>query len=96
MEDKEVIFVKGAIVNIEIEKQLAYTTFDPNARWEDIPENYLTVTYKLTHESGLTTLSVTHGDFAIVADGEKRYNDTMSGGGWQSILQAIKNLVEPA
>ncbi|MDN5214854.1 SRPBCC domain-containing protein [Fulvivirgaceae bacterium BMA12] len=94
MEDKEVIFVKGNMVNIEPEKQLIYTTFDPNADWEDIPENYLTVTYNLTHENGLTTLSVTHGDFATVAEGEKRYNDTMSGGGWDSILQAIRNLVE--
>ncbi len=94
MEDKEVIFVKGHIVNIEPEKQLIYTTFDPNAGWEDIPENYVNVTYNLTHENGLTTLSVTHGDFATVVEGEKRYNDTMSGGGWDSILQAIRNLVE--
>ena len=94
VDEKEVIFVKGNIVAIEPQKRLAYTTFDPNATWEDIPENHVTVTYTLTNENGSTTLSVTHGDFATVADGEKRYNDTMSGGGWESILLAIKNLVE--
>ena len=94
MEGKEMIFVKGEVVSIEPEKHLAYTTFDPNSQIEDIPENYLTVTCDLTNENGKTTLSITHGDYNTVADGQKRYEDTMSGGGWDSILVAIKNLVE--
>ena len=88
------VFVKGDIVGIEPEKYLAYTTFDPNSGIEDVPDNYLTVTYQLTNNDIGTTLSVTQGDFNTVAEGDKRYNDTMGGGGWDSILQAIKNVVE--
>lgn len=94
MDEKEVIFVKGSIAAIEPGKHLAYTTIDPNSDIEDIPENYVTVTYDLVNENGQTVLSVTNGDFATVANGEQRYNDTTSGGGWDSILVAIKNLVE--
>ena len=94
VDDKEVVFVKGNIVGIEPEKYLAYTTFDPNSKIQDIPENYLTVAYRLAYQDGGTSLSVTHGDFNTVAEGKKRYQDTMDGGGWESILQAIKNLIE--
>ena len=94
MEDKEVVFVKGEVVDIKSEKHLAYTTFDPNSEIEDIPENYTTVSYDLLSNNDQTILSVTHGDYATVAEGEKRYNDTMSGGGWDSILATIRDLVE--
>src|SRR6188474_709252 len=50
-EGQDMIFVKGNIVDIQPEKLLSYTTIDPNnAEVPDIPENYLTVTYKLTGE----------------------------------------------
>ena len=61
MDDKEMVFVKGDIVGIEPEKYLAYTTFDPNSGIEDVPDNYLTVTYQLTNNDIGTTLSVTQG-----------------------------------
>ena len=50
-EGKEMVFVKGNIVNIEPEKLLAYTTMDPNSEIPDIPENYLTVTYTLSSQN---------------------------------------------
>src|SRR5881227_3883691 len=50
-EGKEMIFVKGKIVAIDQGKFLAYTTIDPNSSIEDIPENYLTVTYGLAEQS---------------------------------------------
>src|SRR4051812_31832994 len=58
-EGKDMVFVKGNIVDIEPEKFLAYSTFDPNSTMEDIPDNYLTVTYKLSSENGQTVLTVT-------------------------------------
>jgi hypothetical protein len=61
---------------------------------EDIAENYLTVTYDLKPVNGQTQLTVTQGDYTKVADGQNRYNDTIAGGGWQSILDQIKKLVE--
>ena len=94
-EGKDMIFVKGTIVDINPGKQLAYTTFDPNSTLADVPENYVTVTYTLKEENGQTVFTVTQGDFATVADGEKRYAEASNGGdGWNPILIEIKKLVE--
>lgn len=94
-EGKEMVFVKGTIVKIEPEKFLAYTTIDPNSAMGDIPENYLTVTYSLATENGLTVLTVTQGNYATVADGVKRYKEAYNNGeGWNPILVEIKKLVE--
>jgi len=95
-EGKEMVFVKGNIVDIQPGKFLAYTTIDPNsATVEDVPQNYVTVTYALTSENGNTVLTVTQGDFATVAEGEKRYQETFNNGeGWNPILIEIKKLVE--
>lgn len=94
-EGKEVIFVKGRIIDLIPEKFLAYTAFDPQSTIEDIPENYLTVTYKLVFENGVTRLEVTQGDYTTVAEGERRYAESYNGGeGWDPILVEIKKLVE--
>ncbi len=94
-EGKEMVAVKGKIVGLEHEKFLAYTTIDPNSTIEDIPENYLTVTYDLSVENGRTILTVTQGDYAKVAEGERRYKEIFNDGeGWNPILIEIKKLVE--
>ena len=94
VEGKETVFVKGHVVSIDSPVHFAYTTFDPHSTMEDIPENYLTVTYNLKEENGKVRLSITHGDFAKVADGESRYKDTTANGGWDAILENIKKLAE--
>lgn len=91
---KDMVFVKGNIVEIVPGKFLSYTTIDPNSGIADIPENYLTVTYDLKEENGQTILIATQGDYSSVGDGEKRYNETVAGGGWQPILIEIKKLLE--
>lgn len=93
-EGKEVIAVKGSIVEIRPNKFLAYTTIDPNSGIEDRPENYLTVTYELVPENGQTRLTATQGDYSKVGDGQKRYDETIAGGGWSSVLEMIKKLIE--
>ena len=95
-EGKTMAFVKGHIKSIEPNAYLAYTTIDPNnPEIEDIPENYVTVTYSLTENNGHTLLEVTQGDFSTVANGQKRYEETYNNGeGWNPILVQIKNLVE--
>ena len=94
-EGKETVFVKGAIKDIQLEKFLAYTTIDPNSDIDDVPENYLTVTYKLEEKNGETVFTVTQGDYAKVADSEKRYQEAYNNGeGWNPILIEIKKLVE--
>ncbi len=91
---KEMVAVKGNIVQIDKGKFLEYTTIDPNSGIADILENYLTVTYALSEVKGETILTVSQGDYATVGDGEKRYNETIQGGGWNPILIEIKKLLE--
>lgn len=94
-EGKDMIFVKGTILKIEAEKFLSYTTIDPNSTIDDKAENYLTVTYELKTKSGQTILTVTQGDYSLVAEGDRRYQESHNGGeGWNPILQEIKKLVE--
>ncbi len=95
VDGKEMIFVQGHVVSVEPEKNLVYTVFDPNSDIEDIPENYLTVTYTLdAQEDGQTLLTITQGDYSKVANGEQRYVDAMAAGGWMSLMTAIKTLLE--
>jgi uncharacterized protein YndB with AHSA1/START domain len=92
---KETIFVKGDIVDIKPEKLLIYTTIDPHSSIDDKSENYLSVTYELTPQNGHTLLTVTQGDYATVAEGERRYKESWNNGeGWNPILVEIKKLVE--
>ena len=95
-EGKEMVFVKGKIADIIPEKLLVYTTIDPNnAAMKDSPENYLTVTYNLKEENGVTVLTVTQGDYNKVADGELRYKEAYNNGeGWNPILIEIKKIAE--
>ncbi|MBC7384232.1 MAG: SRPBCC domain-containing protein [Bacteroidia bacterium] len=94
-EGQEMVFVKGSIASIEPARFLAYTTIDPNSALEDLPENYLTVTYTLASQDGQTLLTVTQGDYLKVGDGERRYKEAFNGGeGWNPILIEIKKLVE--
>nr|WKN38976.1 SRPBCC domain-containing protein [Tunicatimonas sp. TK19036] len=89
-----VIYVKGTLLDFEPGEKLSFTVFDPNANYEDVPSNYLTATYTLESNRDVTLLNVTQGDYAAVADGEKRYQDTMAQGGWSAVLQTIKSLAE--
>ena len=94
-EGKEMVFVKGKIVEIKPNEHLKYTVTDPNAAWEDIPENYLNVTYSLSEANGQTTLTVTQDGFETAAEGEKRYKDVSNNGeGWNPILTEIKKVAE--
>jgi uncharacterized protein YndB with AHSA1/START domain len=94
-EGKEMIFVKGTILDIQPGKYLAYTTIDPNSTIDDTSENYLTVTYTLWEKDGKTNFTVTQGDYSKVAEGERRYTESYNNGeGWNPILVQIKQLVE--
>jgi uncharacterized protein YndB with AHSA1/START domain len=88
-----VVYVTGHIEKIEPAKLLQYTTFDPNSPdLEDIPSNYTSVTEELSESDGRTRLNVTQGDFAGIAEGEKRFEDAHSG--WAGVLQKIKEIAE--
>ena len=94
-EGKEMVFVKGHVVDIKPERFLEYTVIDPNSTIEDIPENYLNITYELSPDNGNTVLKVTQGDYSKVAEGERRFKESSNNGeGWNPILVEIKKLAE--
>ena len=91
-----VTYVKGTLVELDPEKRLVYTVIDPQGAYADRPENYLTVTYDLISEDQGTRFKVSQGDYSKVADGEKRYKESADAGGWQSVLEKIKEIAETA
>ncbi|MBO9700446.1 MAG: SRPBCC domain-containing protein [Sporocytophaga sp.] len=94
-EGKDMIFVKGTILEINLGKRLKYTVIDPNASYPDIPDNYLNVTYELSDNDGKTVLTVTQDGYDKVAEGEKRFKESYNNGeGWTPILVAIKDLLK--
>jgi len=89
---EEKIFVKGSIERIEAGRLLQFTTFDPNAKYTDVPSNYVQATYELTPRLGKTILSVTQGDYSHIEDGKKRFTDAEIG--WDQALNALKAFIE--
>lgn len=87
------LYVKGNIVACDPPHDLAYTVIDPNSTIPDIPENYLTMTYRLKpHGANGSLLEITQGDFSTVADGQRRYKDSLDGD--DTVLNGIKKIAE--
>ena len=87
------LYVKGSVVSIDPPHSLVYTIFDPNSQEADVPSNYLTMKYTLQERGDrASSLEITQGDFSKVENGQKRYEDSSSGG--DSILTEIKKLAE--
>lgn len=94
-EGKEMVFVKGYILEIVPNRFLKYSVIDPNAPYPDLPENYLSVEYKLENKNGSTLLTVIQDGFEDAAEGEKRFRDSYNNGeGWSPILVQIKKIAE--
>ncbi len=88
-----VVYVKGDVVAVDPPDHLAYTIFGPNSKIADIPANYLAMTYDLKEcgQNG-SALEITQGHFAIVEDGQARYQHSLDGD--DSVLKAIKKMAE--
>ena len=94
-EEKEMVFVKGYILEIVSNRLLKYSVIDPNASYPDIPENYLSVEYRLEKQNGSTVLTVIQDGFEDAAEGRKRFEDSYNNGeGWNPILAQIKKISE--
>jgi uncharacterized protein YndB with AHSA1/START domain len=92
IDNKETVLVKGKIIEIDPEKHLVYSTFDPQGGLPDIPENYLSVTYNISSQNNQTQLTVIQGDFSTVAEGPDRFDDAVKG--WEATLPEIKTVAE--
>ena len=88
-----VLMVKGWVVRVEPPFYLEHTVFPAKSTtMEDVPENYLTVSYTIRVKGNETELTVTQKDFTKVAEGEKRYDSVVNG--WAGTLPKIKELAE--
>jgi uncharacterized protein YndB with AHSA1/START domain len=89
---EEKIIMKGSIEKIEAGRLLQFKAFDLNAKYNDVPSNYIQSIYELTPKLGKTVLSVTQGDYSHMEDGIKRFAD--ANGGLNQALNALKTLIE--
>ena len=77
-------YQKGIILAKETHKMLKYTTFDPNYGMEDIPENYIHITYQLQENGSGTLLHIKNETF----DGRKERAEEIRNG-WEEVLEKI-------
>ncbi len=83
----EVIYVKGEVLAFQEGIKVTTTTFDPNAGMEDIPANYVELSYEISKVEGGTLLKIMQGDFSMAAEGEKRFKESQTG--WKEIVIPI-------
>lgn len=89
------LYVKGHVVAIDSPKRLEYTVIGTDTKLPDVPENYLTIVYKVADQKdGSVNLHLSMGDYNAVGEGKKRYDETVAGGGWAPMLKKIKELAE--
>ncbi len=88
------LYVKGHVAAVDAPCRLEYTVIDPNnPAVPDIPENYLSMIYEIRVRSGSgVVFEIIQGDYSKVAQGQKRYEDTLQGD--DHFLAAIKKLAE--
>jgi uncharacterized protein YndB with AHSA1/START domain len=76
---------KGTILKAEPNKILQHTYWSSMGHLEDVPENYIIVTYRLEGDDKRTELSVTQ---------DRSTDEEESKGLWQSVLDNLKKTVE--
>jgi len=91
-EGQEIIVVKGEVIKSDPPHLLEHTLFPAGSSLEDIPRNYLTVTYELQPTNQGTELIITQKDFSRVSQGDKRYEDSLNG--WKLVLPKMKEIAE--
>ncbi len=79
---------KGKILVFDPERELSYSHYSPLTGAPDVPENYHTVTIKLTSDDGVTNVTLTqdNNDTEEARDHSQR--------NWSTMLQALKEHVE--
>lgn len=84
-------YSKLSVVEFELNRKLRYALYVP--AWNDESINNIGYTYSLSvDDNGFTWLSVEIGDFAILNEGDKYYDESFTFG--QTASQKIKELAE--
>ena len=89
-----VVYVSGYLSEYDPESKMVYTVIDPNAAYAQTTENHLAVSYELEEKEGSILLSVVQSGYKTAAEGQARYDEAITGGGWSSILEKIKEMAE--
>lgn len=90
---KEVSYVIGKLLAYQEGVMLECSMFDPNSDMEDIPKNYVNLSYHISTNDQGTLLKVRQGDFQGAANGLKRYEESKSG--WKEyVIPTMKKLVD--
>jgi uncharacterized protein YndB with AHSA1/START domain len=79
---------KGKVLQIEPETLLVSTFWSSLSGLPDVPENYKTVTYKLSAKGGITRLTLTQDN----NDTEEEANHSKAN--WNMVLGKLKELLE--
>ena len=84
-------YSKLSVVEFELNKKLRYSLYVP--AWNDESITNIVYTYTLSvDDNGYTWLTVEIGDFAILNEGDKYYDESFTFG--QTASQKIKELAE--
>lgn len=90
--NNEVIILQGTILQIEPYKLLEATIHDPNNVFHDDTQHQIILKQELEEQNGQTILTITQGDYALVEEGEKRYNDAATT--WEQAFVALQELCD--
>ncbi|MDW7695834.1 SRPBCC domain-containing protein [Flammeovirgaceae bacterium SG7u.111] len=89
---KEVVYVKGTILEYEENKRITFSMFDPNMGIADIPTNYVNMTYSVISNGLGTALTITQGDFAGADNAEQRFEESKKG--WEMVIPLMRKVLE--
>jgi len=92
IDEKDILVVKGKIINSDPPFLLEHTLFPAASTIEDIPDNYLTITYLFEPGSDGCRLTLNQSGFSTAAEGAKRYEDTVKG--WEIALPKLIEVIE--
>jgi uncharacterized protein YndB with AHSA1/START domain len=79
---------KGTILAFEPDRRISYTYWSSMSGIEDLPENYVTITYQLSEEHGKTRLEITQEN--IPDEKTKEHSED----NWNKVLNNLRQLLE--
>ena len=88
---KEVIYVKGEIIDFVNGSKVTSTMFDPNMGIADVPKNYVNLTYEVIPKKSGCQLIITQGDFQGADNAEKRFEESKQG--WKMVIPTMKKIL---
>jgi uncharacterized protein YndB with AHSA1/START domain len=81
----------GTVLSFDEETRLDYSLFAPRPGLLDVPENYFTMTYELTHEGDTTTVTITQADPRV---GDERDGGEEGSAEDNPVLRALRDVAE--